>query len=104
VLAVLLAICLVLLTVYFSEPVGGGLHAIQRGAGEVLSPLEEGAARIFKPVSDLANWVGDVGNAKKENKQLKTEVKTLRTQLAQLATDKREAEQLRALNELAPTL
>jgi hypothetical protein len=35
VLAVLLGVSLVLLTVYFSEPVTGGLHAIQRGAGEV---------------------------------------------------------------------
>ena len=43
VLAVLLGVSLVLLTIYFSESVGGGLHAIQRGAGEVLSPLEEGA-------------------------------------------------------------
>ena len=101
---VLLAVSLVLLTVYFSEPVGGGLHAIQRGAGEVLSPLEEGASRVFKPFSDLANWVGDVGDAKKENKQLKSEVKTLRAQLAQLATDKREAEQLRALNGLSANL
>src|SRR4051812_9183103 len=92
------------MTIYFSESVSGGLHAIQRGAGEVLSPMEEGAARIFKPFADLANWVGDVGDAKKENKQLKTEVKTLRTQLAQLATDKREAEQLRALQGLAQNL
>src|SRR5436190_12092700 len=104
VLAILLAVSLVLLTIYFSEPVTGGLHSIQRGAGEVLSPMEEGAARIFKPFSDLANWVGDVGDAKKENKQLKTEVKTLRGQLAQLATDKREAEQLRALTGLSANL
>src|SRR3954452_10913748 len=104
VLAVLLAVSLVLMTIYFSEPVSGGLHAIQRGAGEVLSPLEEGAAVIFKPFSDLANWVGDVGDAKKENKQLKTEVKTLRGQLAQLATDKREAEQLRAITQVSANL
>jgi rod shape-determining protein MreC len=97
VLAVLLAVSLVLLTIYFSEPVGGGLHAIQRGAGEVLSPLEEGATRIFKPFSDFAGWISDVADAKKENKQLKTEVTTLRGQLAQLATDKREADQLRAI-------
>ena len=96
-LAVLLAVCLVLLTVYFSESVGGGLHAIQRGAGEVLSPLEEGAARAFKPFSDLAGWVGDVVDAKKENKQLKSEVKNLHNQLADLATSKREAQQLTAL-------
>ena len=97
VLAVLLAVSLVLLTIYFSEPVGGGLHAVQRGAGEVLSPLEEGATRVFKPFSDFAGWISDVADAKKQNKQLKTEVKTLRGQLAQLATDKREADQLRAI-------
>jgi rod shape-determining protein MreC len=104
VLAVLLAVSLVLLTIYFSEPVTGGLHAIQRGAGEVLSPLEAGVSRIFKPFSDLAGWVSDVADAKKENKQLKSEVKTLRGQLAELATDKREAEQLRALTQVSSNL
>ena len=104
VLAVLLAISLVLLTIYFSEPVGGGLHAIQRGSGEALSPLEEGTARAFKPFSDLAGWVGDVADAKKQNKQLKTEVQNLRAQLAELATAKREAEQLRALTQVSANL
>src|SRR4051794_35760919 len=104
VLAVLLAVSLVLLTIYFSEPVGGGLHAIQRGAGEAFSPLEEGASRVFKPFSDLAGWVSDVADAKKENKQLKNEVQTMRGQLAQLATDKREAEQLRALTQVSANL
>ena len=104
VLAVLLAVSLVLLTIYFSEPVGGGLHAIGRGAGEALSPLEEGASRAFKPFSDLAGWVGDVADAKKENKQLKAEVKNLHSQLAALATDKREADQLRALTKVSANL
>jgi len=104
VLAVLLAVSLVLLTVYFSEPVGGGLHAIQRGAGDALSPLETGASRAFKPFGDLVGWVGDVTDAKKENKQLKSEVKNLRGQLAQLATDKHEAEQLRALTQVSANL
>jgi rod shape-determining protein MreC len=104
VLAVLLGVSLVLLTVYFSEPVSGGLHAVQRGAGEVLSPLEEGAARVFKPVGDLAGWVGDVADAKKQNKQLKAEVQNLHSQLAQLATDKREADQLRAITQVSANL
>src|SRR3954449_1166238 len=104
VLAVLLAVSLVLLTIYFSEPVTGGLHAIQRGAGEVLSPLEEGASRVFKPFSDLAGWVSDVVDAKKQNKQLKSEVQNLHSQLAELATDKREAEQLRAITQVSGNL
>jgi len=101
---VLLAVSLVLLTIYFSEPLSGGLHAVQRGAGEALSPLEEGASRAFKPFSDLAGWVSDVTDAKKENKQLKTEVKNLRGQLAALATDKHEADQLRALTKVSANL
>jgi rod shape-determining protein MreC len=84
--------------------VSGGLHAVQRGAGEALSPLEEGASRAFKPFSDLAGWVSDVTGAKKENKQLKTEVKNLRGQLAALATDKHEADQLRALTKVSANL
>lgn len=104
VLAALLAVCLVLLTVYFSEPVGGALHAIQRGAGEVLSPLEEGAARAFKPFGDLAGWVGDVVDAKKQNKQLKSEVENLHGQLATLATAKRENDQLSAIMKVSSTL
>src|SRR6476620_5285504 len=104
VLAVLLGISLVLLTVYFSEPVSGGLHAIQRGAGEVLSPLEEGASRVFKPFSDFAGWIGDVVDAKKENKQLKAEVKNLHGQLADLATARREADQLDALLQVSKNL
>jgi len=104
VLAVLLGVSLVLLTIYFSEPVSGGLHAIQRGAGEALSPLEEGTSRAFKPFSDLAGWVSDVADAKKQNKQLKTEVENLRGQVAQLATDRREADQLRALTQVSANL
>jgi len=101
---VLLGVSLVLLTIYFSEPVSGGLHAIQRGAGEALSPLEEGTSRAFKPFSDLAGWVSDVADAKKQNKQLKTEVENLRGQVAQLATDRREADQLRALTQVSANL
>lgn len=96
-LGVLLATSLVLLTVWFGESAGGALHAIQRGGQEVLAPLEEGASRAFKPFSDLADWTGDVLDAKKENKQLKTEVEKLRADLATAVTDQREAQQLRRL-------
>ena len=86
-----------LLTVYFGESASGGLHAIQRGAQEALAPIEEGASRAFKPFRDLFNWVGDVFDAKSENKKLKEEVGRLREDLAQAQTDQREAEQLRDL-------
>jgi rod shape-determining protein MreC len=88
------------LTVYFGESAGGGLHAVQRGAQEVLAPIEEGASRAFKPFRDAINWIGDVFDAKSENKDLKDEVARLREDLAAAQTAQREAEELRSLVDL----
>ena len=103
-LVVLLGVSLVLLTIWFGESAGGALHSVQRGAQEVLAPLEEGASRAFKPFSDLADWTGDVLDAKKENEQLKTEVEKLRAGLAEAVVDQREADQLRKLVDVSESL
>jgi len=100
VLGALVGLSLILLTAYFGSPtggIGGGLHAIQRGAQETLAPIESGATHAFKPFSDLAGWTGDVLDAKGENGRLKDEVARLREGLARAQTDQREAEQLREL-------
>jgi rod shape-determining protein MreC len=97
VLAVCVAMSVALLTAYFGESGGGFLHALQRGAQEVLAPIETGASRALKPVRDLFGWTGDTLDAKKENKRLKTEVERLRAELARAQTAARDAEQLRGL-------
>lgn len=96
-LLLFVALSIGLLTVYFGESAGGGLHAVQRGAQEVLAPIEEGASRVFKPFRDVVNWTGDVFDAKGENKDLKDEVARLRQDLAEAQIAQREAEQLRDL-------
>ena len=46
VLGLLVALSLILLTAYFGESAGGGLHAVQRGVLEVFAPSRrEQAAR-----------------------------------------------------------
>jgi rod shape-determining protein MreC len=97
VLAVCVALSVALLTAYFGESGGGFLHALQRGAQEVLAPIESGASRALKPVRDLFGWTGDTLDAKKENKRLKAEVERLRAQLARAQTAQRDNEQLRGL-------
>jgi rod shape-determining protein MreC len=95
VLAVLVGLSIVLLTGYFGEGGGGFLHSLQSGAQTVLSPIEAGASRAFKPVRDLVGWVGDVFDAKGQNKQLKKDLATARSQLATLQTLESENAQLR---------
>jgi rod shape-determining protein MreC len=95
VLAVLVGLSIVLLTGYFGEGSGGFFHGLQSGAQTVLSPIEDGASRAFKPVRDLVGWFGDVFNAKDENKQLKKDLATARAESTQVAVLQRDNDQLR---------
>ena len=100
VLGLLVAGSLILLTAYFGESAGGGLHAVQRGVVEVVSPIQEGASRALKPVRDLVGWVGDTIDAKGQVKQLRAERDALREQAITGAAAARENAQLRGLLEL----
>jgi rod shape-determining protein MreC len=93
VLAALVALSLILLTAYFGESSGGGLHAVQRGSMQVLAPIQEGANRALKPVRDLFGWFGSTLDAKHQRDQLRTERDQLRSQLAQASVALSEAEQ-----------
>ena len=99
-LALFVGLSIVLLSAYFGEGPSGMLHGVQKGAQEVLSPIESGASKVFKPFRDLFNWVGDAFNATDENKKLKKELAQTRTDLAQARDAQRENEQLRAMVDL----
>jgi rod shape-determining protein MreC len=89
-LALLVAVSLILLTLYFGESPSSPLHSVQRGIVQVLSPIQEGASKALKPVRDVAGWFSGTFHAKSQRDQLKKEVATLRQQLA--------AAQQRAIN------
>lgn len=100
VVAALVALSLILLTAYFGESSGGGLHAVQRGAMEVLSPIQEGASRALKPIRDLFGWFGDTLDAKSERDKLKKERDALRRENARLLVSQRDYTRLAGLREM----
>jgi rod shape-determining protein MreC len=97
VLALLVALSLLLLTAYFGESSGGGLHSLQRGALSVLAPVQEGASRALKPFRDLAGWFGDTLDARGERDKLRSERNRLRREVIGAETARRENQQLRRL-------
>ncbi len=97
VLVVLVACCIVLLTVYFGESERGTLHATQRGAMEVMAPVQEGANRALKPFRDFFGWFGDTMDAKKERDQLRKDRDKLQQQVVKLELEQNENQQLRGL-------
>src|SRR3954451_17429046 len=103
VLVVLVAASLILLTAYYGESSDGRLHAIQRGALGVLSPIQEGASRVFKPVRDLFGWFGDTLDAKDQRDAAIAPRDKLPQQLQVAIDRKREAEQRAGLNDMDTT-
>lgn len=93
----LVALCVVLLTMYFSEATGGALHTMQRGAMEVFSPFQSLASGAIKPFRDGVNWVGESIDAKSENKKLRLELADARIAQARAQVAAGEGEQLRSL-------
>jgi rod shape-determining protein MreC len=82
-LAVLVAVSLILLTAYFGESPTSPLHSVQRGIVEVLSPIQEGASKVLKPVSNIAGWFSDTLRAKSQVDKLRQKVYSLEAKLAQ---------------------
>jgi rod shape-determining protein MreC len=97
VLALLVVLSLVLLTAYFGESAGGGLHALQRGVLQVLSPIQEGTSRALKPFRDLFGWFDDTLHASSQRDQLRKERNQLRREVVGAQAAERENLQLRRL-------
>jgi rod shape-determining protein MreC len=97
VLGLLVALSLILLTAYFGEAAGGGLHSVQRGFLQVVSPIQDGASRALKPVRDLFGWFGDTINAKGQRDSLRKQLDLLRAQQITNLAAVRQDQQLTAM-------
>jgi rod shape-determining protein MreC len=100
VLAALVVFSLILLTAYFGESAGGGLHAVQRGVLEVVAPIQEGASRALKPFRDLGGWFGDTLDAKGQRDKYKKERDLYRRQAIQYQADARRVKELENMVQL----
>jgi rod shape-determining protein MreC len=93
---VLVLLSLVLITVYFREPAGGGLHGVQSAGATVLRPFEVGANRVAAPFRDTYGWFAGLIHAKSENGRLRAEVDKLRARVIQNANAAQENTTLRS--------
>ncbi|MGZ4281749.1 MAG: rod shape-determining protein MreC [Gaiellaceae bacterium] len=93
----LVLLSIVLITIYFREPVGGGLHGVQSAGATVLRPFEVGADRVARPFRDAYGWFSGVLHAKSENGRLRREVDSYRTLAIRNANAAQQNAQLKQL-------
>jgi rod shape-determining protein MreC len=96
VLAGLVALSLLLLTFAFGESTGG-VRSVQRGALQVLGPIQDGASRVLKPFRDLFGWVGDTVDAQQQRDDLVKERDALQRRIAKLEAAGAENEQFKQM-------
>jgi rod shape-determining protein MreC len=77
---VLVLLSIALITVYFRESSGGGLHQVQSAGATVLRPFEVAADRVSQPFRDAYNYFAGLVHAKSENNKLRKQVEQFRQQ------------------------
>ena len=83
----LVLLSLALVTAYFREPAGGGLHELQGAGSSALRPVEVAVERVARPFRDAYGYVTGLVEAKSENEELRAEVARLREQVSQSGND-----------------
>jgi cell shape-determining protein MreC len=75
---VLVLLSITLITIYFRESAGGGLHQVQSAGATVLRPFEVAADRVSRPFRDAYGYFAGLVHAKSENNRLRQTVEQLR--------------------------
>jgi rod shape-determining protein MreC len=100
VLIVLVALSIVLMTVWFRESERGPLHRARAGVQVVAAPVSAAGEFVTRPVRGLFAWAGDLGVSRSRLEQLREQNVRLRTRVAELEEARLENERLRALVKL----
>lgn len=93
----LVAVCLILFTVYFREGADGPGHGTQQLAGAAVAPLQSIGSRAVQPFRDGWEWVTGFVDARGENERLTEENRALRAQVLAATDQAAEVARLRAL-------
>lgn len=99
-LILLVALSIVLITVWYREGDAGPLHRVRAGVQATSAPISAGGEFVTRPVRGLLAWASDLGVSRSQLEQLREQNRTLRVRVAELEEARLENARLRALTEL----
>lgn len=99
-LVVLIAVAMVVMTIWFRESESGPIHRVRRGVHAVAAPVSAVGEFVTQPLRGFFAWASDLGVSRSQLAELRTQNEQLRTRVAELEEARLENERLRALVKL----
>ena len=99
-LLVLLALCVVIITLDFRSEEDGIIEGAKDVTAAIVEPVQRGFTAIFRPIGNIFSSIGELASLRSENEKLRAELETLREQSYQAEQVVDENAELRALLEL----
>lgn len=78
--AALIAASATVVTLDFRQNESGPIRRIQDAAISIVAPLQDGIARVFRPVGEFLSGIGQIGSLRGENARLRKRVESLESQ------------------------
>lgn len=99
-LVLLVALSIVMITVWYREPADGPLHRLKGGVAVVTAPVSAGGEFVTRPLRGIFAWVSDLGVSRSQLERLRSQNASLRSRVAELEEAGLENARLRALLEI----
>jgi rod shape-determining protein MreC len=94
-LLVLLALCIVLITLDFRERAGGPLERARDFSLAIVAPIQKGLTTVTRPIGNFFSSIGDLSHLRSDNTRLHSELANLQSQIDQARSIISENAQLR---------
>jgi rod shape-determining protein MreC len=94
-LLVVLALCIVVITLDFREQAGGPLERARNFSLAIVAPIQRGLTTVTRPVGNFFSSLGDLTRLRSDNAKLRSEVSNLQSQIGEARSVVGENAQLR---------
>ncbi len=96
IVAILIVVCLMLVTVYSREGDNGIFHRLQRFSQELVAPLQRGVSNVMSPIKGGIEYLSKLDSAVEERDELDKKNNELQEELLEMSRLQRENEELRS--------
>lgn len=102
-LILLVAIAIVLITVWYREGDAGPIHRVRRVVLAAAAPVSAGGEFVTRPVRGFLSWASDLGVSRSQLEELRVQNASLRSRVAELEEARLENARLTELLKLTQT-